>query len=158
MARAGRAWWGLGPAAHPWPHGLGRRGPHRRRDSGADASTTQGRRARRWRVTDLAHVDATTVDSTTIVRVRGEIDLSNAAEVRDAIGAAVPDATTSIVLDLSDTAYLDSAGIAMIFRLAERLGYNRQELRLVVPPDAPIRAVIRLTQMDRIIPTHHSVD
>ncbi|MFC5728866.1 MULTISPECIES: STAS domain-containing protein [Nocardioides] len=109
-------------------------------------------------MTDLAHVDATTVDSTTIVRVRGEIDLSNAAEVRDAIGAAVPDATTSIVLDLSDTAYLDSAGIAMIFRLAERLGYNRQELRLVVPPDAPIRAVIRLTQMDRIIPTHHSVD
>jgi anti-anti-sigma factor len=104
-------------------------------------------------VTELARVDASTVNSTTIVRVSGEIDLSNAADVRDAIGAAVPDAATVIVLDLSDTAYLDSAGIAMIFRLAERLGYNRQELRLVVPPDAPIRAVIRLTRLDQVIPT-----
>jgi anti-anti-sigma factor len=97
-------------------------------------------------VTDLARVEASTVNSTTIVRVSGEIDLSNTAQVRDAIGAAVPDAAAVIVLDLSETAYLDSAGIAMIFRLAERLRYNRQELRLVVPPDAPIRVVVRLTK------------
>ncbi len=108
-------------------------------------------------MTDLACVEANTVDSATIVRVSGEIDLSNAAQVRDAIGAAVPDAATVIVLDLSGTAYLDSAGIAMIFRLAERLRYNRQELRLVVPPDAPIRAVIRLTKLDQVIPTQDGI-
>jgi anti-anti-sigma factor len=73
--------------------------------------------------------------------------------VRDAIGAAVPDDAAVIFLDLSDTAYLDSAGIAMIFRLAERLTYNRQELRLVVPPDAPIRVVIRLTRLDQSVTT-----
>ncbi len=104
-------------------------------------------------MTDLARVEASTVDSTTTVRVSGEIDLSNAAQVRGAVGAAVPDAATVVVLDLSDTAYLDSAGIAMIFRLAERLRYNRQELRLVVPPDAPIRAVINVTKVDQVIPT-----
>lgn len=108
-------------------------------------------------MTELARVDANTVNSTTIVRVSGEIDLSNAEDVRDAIGAAVPDAATLIVLDLSDTAYVDSAGIAMIFRLAERLGYNRQELRLVVPPDAPIRAVIRLTKLDQVISTQDGI-
>lgn len=108
-------------------------------------------------MTELARVEADTVDSTTTVRVTGEIDLSNAAEVRDAIGAAVPDTATVIVLDLSDTAYLDSAGIAIIFRLAERLGYNRQELRLVVPPQAPIRAVIRLTKLDQVVPTQDGI-
>jgi len=63
----------------------------------------------------------------------------------------------SVVVDRSGTAYLDSAGIAMIFRLAERLSYSRPELRLVVPPDAPIRAVIRLTKLDQVIPVQDSI-
>jgi len=63
----------------------------------------------------------------------------------------------SVDVDRSGTAYLDSAGIAMIFRLAERLSYSRQEFRLVVPPDAPIRAVIRLTKLDQVIPVQDSI-
>ena len=39
----------------------------------------------------------------------------------------------------------------MLFRLAERLSYNRQELHLVVPPEGPIRAVIHLTKLDQYI-------
>jgi len=101
-------------------------------------------------MTDLARVDTSTVNGIEMVRISGEIDLSNAARVREAIGAAIPDLPV-VVLDLTDTAYLDSARIAMLFRLAERLSYNRQELQLVVPSDAPIRAVISLTRLDRVI-------
>ena len=101
-------------------------------------------------MTDLARVDTSTLNGIEMVRISGEIDLSNAARVREAIGAAIPDLPV-VVLDLTDTAYLDSAGIAMLFRLAERLSYNRQELQLVVPSDAPIRAVISLTRLDRVI-------
>jgi hypothetical protein len=46
----------------------------------------------------------------------------------------------------------------MLFRLAQRLNYNRQELQLVVPADAPIRAVIRLTKLDHVIPVRDSAD
>jgi anti-anti-sigma factor len=102
-------------------------------------------------VSDLAEVEASILDGIPVVRVRGEIDLSNAALVRDAIVAAVPDAAVVVVVDLSETAYLDSAGIAMLFRLADRLSVGRQELRLVVPPGAPIRAAIRLTKLDQVI-------
>jgi anti-anti-sigma factor len=101
-------------------------------------------------MTQLARVEAIAVGGTEIVRVFGEIDLSNAAQVRDEIGEAVPDLPV-VVLDLTGTEYLDSAGISMLFRLAERLSYNRQELRLVVPEDAPIRAVIRVTKLDHVI-------
>ena len=94
---------------------------------------------------------------TEVVRITGEIDLSNAAQVRDAIGAALPDLPV-VVLDLTGTEYLDSAGIAMLFRLAERLSYNRQELQLVVPSDAPIRAVIRLTKLDQVISVKEAAD
>jgi anti-anti-sigma factor len=103
-------------------------------------------------MTGLARVVASTLDGAPVVRVSGEIDLSNAVQVRDAIGAAVPEAASIVTVDLSDTTYLDSAGISMIFRLAERLRYSRQELRLVVPEDAPIRGVLRLTKLDQVIP------
>lgn len=108
-------------------------------------------------MTGLAHVEATTIKGIPVISVTGEIDLSNAQEVRDAVAATVPDKAAVVVLDLSGTSFLDSAGIAMIFRLAERLGYSRQELRLVVPPDAPIRAVLRLTNLDRVIPVQDSI-
>jgi anti-anti-sigma factor len=101
-------------------------------------------------MTDLARIDTSTDQGTDVVHVSGEIDLSNVARVRDAIGAALPDLPV-VVLDLTGTEYIDSAGIAMLFRLAERLSYNRQQLRLVVPPDAPIRAVIRLTRLDQVM-------
>jgi anti-anti-sigma factor len=101
-------------------------------------------------VNDLARVELRAVSGAEIVCVSGEIDLSNVAFVRDAIGAALPDLPV-VIVDLSGTTYVDSAGIAMLFRLAERLDYNRQELRLVVPPDAPIRAVLSLTSLDQVI-------
>jgi anti-anti-sigma factor len=101
-------------------------------------------------VNDLARVELSTVNGAEILRVSGEIDLSNATLVRDAIGAALPDLPV-VIVDLSGTTYLDSAGIAMFFRLAERLSYDRQELHLVVPPDAPIRRVLTLTRLDEVI-------
>jgi anti-anti-sigma factor len=105
-------------------------------------------------MTELARV---ALDSHQVITVTGEIDLSNAARVRDAIGAAIPD-LPEVCVDLTGTEYLDSAGIAMFFRLAERLSYNRQELRLVVPPDGPIRAIIGLTKLDEVIRVTSSAD
>lgn len=101
---------------------------------------------------ELAEIEATTYDGAVEVRVSGEIDLSNAREVLDVVGGAWPGDPTLVVLDLSATSYLDSAGIAMIFRLAERLGHRRQELRLVVPADAPIRTVLQLTGVPQVVP------
>ena len=105
----------------------------------------------------LAQVDAMDLDGARLVRVRGEIDLSNARDVMDAIDRAVPSHASLIVVDLSDTSYVDSSGIAMIFRLAERLHYSRQELRLVVPADAPIRKVLELTNVPQVIPVQEAV-
>lgn len=109
-------------------------------------------------MSELARVVATDLDGARLVRISGEIDLSNANDVLDAIGRAVPGDTVRVVVDLSETSYLDSAGIAMIFGLAERLQYRRQELRLVVPPSAPIRAVLELTSLTRVIPVQDALE
>ena len=102
-------------------------------------------------MTEHADVESRTVEGVQVVSIRGEIDLSNAAEVRDAIGRVASDEVSVIVVDLSGTDYLDSSGIAMLFRLAERLGHRRQELRLVVPPDSPIRTALELTNLPQTI-------
>jgi anti-anti-sigma factor len=108
-------------------------------------------------VSSLARIEAMNLDGARLVRVIGEIDLSNARDLMDAIGNAVPSDASRVVVDLSETAYVDSAGIAMIFRLAERLSYSRQELRLVVPADAPIRRVLELTKVHQVIPVQDSI-
>ena len=105
-------------------------------------------------MTDLARVE---LDSNQVVTVTGEIDLSNVAGIRDAIGAVIPDLPV-VCVDLSGTEYVNSAGIAMLFRLAERLSYNRQELQLVVPAEGPIRAMISLTRLDEVVRVKPSAD
>jgi anti-sigma B factor antagonist len=109
-------------------------------------------------VTGNALVEARTAEGVQVVSIRGEIDLSNATEVRDAIGRLASDEVSAIVVDLSGTDYLDSSGIAMLFRLAERLGHRRQELRLVVPPDSPIRTALELTNLPQTMPVLDELD
>jgi anti-anti-sigma factor len=103
-------------------------------------------------MSDLVRIEPTDIEGARLIRVIGEIDLSNVSEAMDAIIGAVPHDAALVVVDLSDTTYIDSAGIAMLFRLAERLGYSRQQLRLVVPTDAPIRPVLELTRLTSVIP------
>lgn len=109
-------------------------------------------------MTEPAVVEARTVEDVQVVSIRGEVDLSNATEVRDAIGQVASADVTVIVVDLSETGYLDSSGIAMLFRLAERLGHRRQELRLVVPPDSPLRAALELTNLPQTIAVQDALE
>jgi anti-anti-sigma factor len=77
--------------------------------------------------------------------VDGEVDLSNAAELGQAIGRGVPSDALGVALDLSGAQYLDSAGIAIIFELHERLSARRQRLCLVVPSGSPVAESLRVT-------------
>jgi anti-anti-sigma factor len=99
----------------------------------------------------LASVHHEQSGGATVVRVVGEVDLSNAGTLLDSVVAGVPAESAVVVLDLSGTTYLDSSGIAMLFRLATRLRDTRRELRLVVPLDARIRPVLDITDVGRVI-------
>jgi anti-anti-sigma factor len=108
-------------------------------------------------MTDLARVETSRSGTTQLARVTGELDLSNARALTDALAHAVPDDVTLVVVDLTGTTYVDSAAIASFFRLSQRLRDRRQDLRLVVPPTSPIRAVVELTRLSQVIPVDESV-
>jgi anti-anti-sigma factor len=92
-----------------------------------------------------------------VLEVRGEVDLSNASEVLGELLAQVPNEAHLVVVDLSATVHLDSSGVAMLFQVAERLRRSRQDVRLVVPREAPIRSVIELTAVSAVIPVDDSL-
>ena len=93
-----------------------------------------------------------------VARLSGEVDMTNAGYVRDELLAAVPNDALTLVIDLSECRYLDSAAIEVVFDLSRRLGRRRQELRLVVPDDSPLRRVLTLTDVNSVAPVHQSLD
>jgi anti-anti-sigma factor len=102
-------------------------------------------------MSELASIQAQQRGSDLVVRIAGEIDISNASEVSSALEEVVPNGTPAIVVDLSRVTYLDSAGVKLLMHLADRLRLRRRELRLVVPDNAPIRAVLELTGLLRMV-------
>ena len=108
-------------------------------------------------MTPLATVVADDVAGARVIRVSGEVDLSNAHALLEGISAQIPHDGGLVVLDLDEVTYLDSTGISMVFRLAERMRTRRMELRLAVSPQSPVRAVLELTNVHGVIPLRGSV-
>lgn len=106
---------------------------------------------------ELAQVAAYDRDGARVIGVAGEIDLSNAHDLMEEVGVAVRSGVARVVVDLSAVTFLDSSGIAVLFRLAERMRLSRQELRLVVPEGTTIRRVLELTKVTTVIPTQETL-
>ena len=105
-------------------------------------------------MTVLAQVSEERHGDVAVARVSGEVDASNAEWLEGRLRAALTNRSESLVIDLTATTYLDSAGIALLFGLATALRQHQQELRLVVPEDSPIARMVRLTGLDAAVPTH----
>ncbi len=97
-------------------------------------------------------------ESVLVATVDGEIDSSNAAELRLALSERLPSASSALVLDLTAVTYLDSSGIHLLFDLGRRLAARRQSLRLVVPEGAPMRRVLELCAIDTVAPMDKELD
>lgn len=93
-----------------------------------------------------------------IGRIEGEIDISNANDVRDALEQLVGNAALGLVVDLSDVRYFDSAAIHLLLRLASRLQKRRQVLHAVVPADEAVRHVLALMAVETLVPLHATTD
>ena len=160
LARAHAAAWiagDPGPRAedHRGPDGRGRGLAVGARHDGPDAPPA-GHRGRR--VSTHAEIDVERRETWVVATLTGEIDMTNAYSVRDALTSQVPNDADGMVVDLTGFRYLDSAGIEFLFELAGLLSNRRQELHLVLPGDSPLRRVLTLTGVDAIAPLHASAE
>lgn len=82
-----------------------------------------------------------------IVRVCGEIDLSNVSKFQDALDRAVDDSPGGFIIDMSNLDYIDSAGIQAIFAAYQRIRLVEGRIVLIVTTE-PIKSIIDLVRPD----------
>jgi anti-anti-sigma factor len=93
-----------------------------------------------------------------VAHLGGEVDMTNAGQVRDELLASVPNDAHALVIDLSACRYLDSAGIEVVFDMSRRLRRRRQELRLALPSSSPLKRLLDLTEVATAAPVHETLD
>ena len=106
----------------------------------------------------IAGCDFRLQEDVLVASAEGEIDSSNATELRLALSERLPSASSALVLDLSDVTYLDSAGVQLLFDLGRRLAARRQAMRLVVPDGSPMRRVLKLCAIDTVAPLDRDLE
>ena len=84
------------------------------------------------------------------VAVQGELDLLTAPELAARIGAMLRAEPGDVVLDLSETGFIDSAGLAILLNVQRRLERRRRQLR-VICDDGPVKRVIELARLTEIL-------
>jgi anti-anti-sigma factor len=106
----------------------------------------------------MAEIELEERGAAVIARLSGEVDNSNAVELKRALDQRVPPTALGLIVDLSDVDYLDSAGVELIFQLARGLRDRRQHLRLIVPPASPVRRVLMICDVGSIAPLDEAIE
>lgn len=106
----------------------------------------------------LADLNVEMVGQLVVARLDGEIDMSNAGELRDALSRQVSNEALGLILDLTDVDYLDSAGIQLIYELREQLETRGQEIALVVASESPIDGALRVAGVASVLSIAETLD
>jgi anti-sigma B factor antagonist len=80
------------------------------------------------------------LDSAYVIRVRGEIDVATAPEVRRALGSAITMPSLRVILDLCDVGFMDSTGLQALLHAERRLRDLHREFVIVCPGGQVLRA------------------
>lgn len=83
-----------------------------------------------------------------LIKVAGEVDVSNASELRDAIDAKLPEVAGELVVDISDVPYIDSTGIGVLVGAAHRASDAGASL-VVARPQRNVARVLGLLGVGR---------
>jgi anti-anti-sigma factor len=81
-----------------------------------------------------------------LVRLSGEIDLSNSHELHQQLETAV-EGSARVVIDLAEITYLDSQGLRLIKQLCNKADKDGTEVQLVAPPAGFARQVLDMARM-----------
>ena len=91
-------------------------------------------------------VHSTPAGSTLLVAVVGEVDMTTAPDLSQAIERA-PDDTALVVIDLSEVTFLDSSGLNSLVQARRALAEREVAMTVVVPPASAIRRVFEITRL-----------
>jgi anti-sigma B factor antagonist len=90
------------------------------------------------------------LDGCAVVAVTGEIDMATAPALEARIDAVLAAGPSIVVLDLADTAFMDSTGLGVVVRAARRLEERSAKL-IVRSPQPAVQRVLHITGVERML-------
>ena len=91
-----------------------------------------------------------------MVAAAREIDLINAESLRDALLSALNSGALGLVVDMTATTFIDSAGVTALVRATRRAAATESTVRLAATATAVLR-VLNLVGIDQLIEVYPSV-
>ena len=102
-------------------------------------------------------IQTSTTGDVLILSVAGDVDLTTAPELAQAI-RLVPELTSRVVVDLSAVTFLDSSGINVLVSGKRALAESEIDLCVVTAPDGPVRRVFEITRLAGPLGVEDSLD
>lgn len=97
-------------------------------------------------------VDVEPAPAGVVVRVSGPIDLASLPSLETALLDAVLDVRGSVKLDLRQTTFLDSAGIAVLVRTLRRCRTNRTQFCVCLTEGGGVHRVLQISGIAGALP------
>ena len=88
-------------------------------------------------------------DGRHVVAVRGEIDLFTAPELKKTLQEAIENGAARVVVDLTETTFLDSTALGVLIGAVKRLRSRDGQL-VIVNTDTNIAKTFEITGLDQI--------
>ena len=90
-----------------------------------------------------------TKKSQRIISVSGEIDISNVADMNAELSKCIEESPDGCIIDLSDTHYIDSAGIQSIVAAYKRIRDKNGKLVLIAG-NKNVKDLLMLVRLDKL--------
>ena len=91
-------------------------------------------------------MEAERVDGRVVIRLAGEVDLSNVESLEEQIERATAD-VQDVVIDLTEIEFIDSRGLRLLKRISTTVAGQDATFAIVAPPDSIARSVLDMTHM-----------
>lgn len=96
-------------------------------------------------------------DVSAVIRPQGRLNLLAAPRLREVVAQSVQQGRANIVVDLSDTTFVDSSGLGALVAGLKSARQGGGTLR-IARPTSQVEMVLRLTNLDRVLRPYASVE
>jgi anti-anti-sigma factor len=93
-----------------------------------------------------------------VLAVFGDVVVETAAQLEAELDAAAAAANDDVVLDLSETPFMDSTGLRVILAARDEAVAAGRRILLVVPPDGQVEGLLDFTELRERLATAASRD
>ena len=89
---------------------------------------------------------------------QGNLDIFSAQKFREQVKKVIENGARYLVLDLSQTPFLDSAGMAVLVSALKECRQRGGDVCMVWPQAEPVKRILALTKFDRVFAMRSSVE